>query len=85
MKTAKELISNAAFQCIILQDLQQEILECGTTEAYQNGANQRGVKRSAAFDCYSTTYKNYLATIKQLVDIAPEGTETDELQGFIDS
>ena len=69
----------AAFQCIMLEDLQLEILEHGVSSEYQNGANQKGFKKSPAYDAYCTTYKQYLATIKQLIDIAPEGSEIDEL------
>jgi hypothetical protein len=83
IETAIHLVKNAAFQMVTLEDLQVDINKNGVVETYQNGANQSGVKRSAAFDCYATTYKQYLATIKQLIDIAPEGSDTDDLLGFI--
>ncbi len=78
----EHLIRNAAFMSVSLEDLQAEINETGWTETYQNGANQSGVKRSAASDCYTSTYRNYLATMKQLAEIAPEGTEIDALTAF---
>ena len=41
------------------------------------------VKKSAAADIYTTMYKNYLATIKQLADLAPDGVTEDELSQFM--
>lgn len=78
----EHLIRNAAFMSVSLEDLQAQINENGWTEEYKNGANQSGVKRSAAADCYTATYRNYLATMKQLAEIAPEGTEIDALTAF---
>ena len=40
-------------------------------------------KKSAAADIYTTMYKNYIATIKQLADLAPDNVETDELSLFM--
>lgn len=82
IEAAKHLIENAAFMAVSLEDLRAEINEKGWTESYQNGANQSGVKKSAASECYTATYKNYLATVKQLIDIAPEGSAIDELTAF---
>ena len=55
VSACEHLIRNAAFMSVSLEDLQADINANGWTEKYQNGANQFGVKRSAAFDCYTST------------------------------
>lgn len=83
IKAAKGLIENAAFMAVHLQDLQADLNEHGCVEQYRNGENQYGMKKSAAADMYTTMYKNYIATIKQLADLAPDNVETDELSLFM--
>ncbi len=83
LMTAQRLIENVAFMSIHLQDLQAELNENGCTEKYQNGENQYGVKKSAAFDAYTSTVKNYMTAIKQLVDAAPDGVVQDDLSILI--
>ena len=83
IKAAKGLIDNAALMTIHLQDLQAELNEHGRVEEYRNGENQYGMKKSAAADIYTTMYKNYIATIKQLAELAPDNVGTDELSMFM--
>lgn len=83
VKAAKRLVENVAFMAIHLQDLQSEINKNGCTEQYKNGENQFGLKKSAAFDAYTSTIKNYMAAIKQIIEIAPDGTDSDELSNFM--
>lgn len=85
LKAAEGLIDHVAFMLIHMQDLQDEINAKGCTEPYQNGENQRGIKKSAAFNAYTSTIKNYMTAIKQLADLAPDGTNTDELDAFLKS
>lgn len=84
LRTAEKLVDNTAFMAVLLEDLQGEIAAKGCTEEYQNGENQKGVKKSAAFDAYSTTIKNYLSAVKQLTDLAPAGVTKDELSAFME-
>ena len=65
------LIQNAAFMRVTLEDLQEIIAEQGPVEAYQNGANQSGMKQSAALQSYNATVKNYAAVIKTLFGLLP--------------
>ena len=65
------LIQNAAFMRVTLEDLQQIIAEQGPVEAYQNGANQHGVKQSAALQSYNALVKNYAAVLKNLFTWLP--------------
>lgn len=71
MSTVKQLISTAAFLSVTLRDLEEEINRNGVTEEYQNGANQYGVKQSAAAVTHIAMTKNLTAIMKQLADLVP--------------
>ena len=71
-EAASSLVTNAAFMTVTLQDLQQEINKKGVTETYQNGANQKGVKKSSAVEVYNTMIKNHVQVIKQLTELLPK-------------
>lgn len=73
------LIQNAAFMRVTLEDLQEIIAEQGPVEAYQNGANQSGMKQSAALQSYNSTVKNYAAVIKTLFGLLPPMERTAAL------
>ena len=79
----QRLIENAAFMAITLEDLQDEINMNGCISEYKNGENQYGTKKSPEVEIYNTMVKNYVAVIRQLTDLLPEGVEkTDD--GFDD-
>jgi hypothetical protein len=91
-KACESLIRNAGFMAITLEDLQNEINTKGVTETYQNGANQKGIKKSSAVEVYNSMIKNYSGVIKQLNDMMPREPEGSggngnapgsELMGFI--
>lgn len=65
------LIESAAFMRVALADLQETIARDGPVDHYQNGANQFGMKQSAALQGYVVLQKTYLATIKSLADHLP--------------
>lgn len=65
------LLQNAAFMKVTLEDLQEVINANGVTEEYQNGANQKGVKQSAALQSYNSLIKNYGNVIKMLSNLLP--------------
>ena len=71
MSTVKQLISTAAFLSVTLRDLEDEINRNGVTEEYQNGANQYGVKQSAAAVTHIAMTKNLTSIMKQLADLVP--------------
>ena len=81
-KTVEKLVMNAAFMAISLEDLQKIINEKGYTEEYQNGANQRGVKKCSEVEIYNTMIKNYSSVIKQLTDLLPKDTTKVVDDGF---
>ena len=80
-----DLIRNAAFMTITLQDLSATINEKGVITEYQNGANQWGTKQSPEVEVYNKLIANYLKIIKQLTDLIPQKqvSESDELLQFI--
>lgn len=67
----KQLISTAAFLSVTLRDLEEEINRNGSTEIYQNGANQSGVKQSAAAATHIAMTKNLTSIMKQLTELVP--------------
>lgn len=83
---AKELIKNASFMSVTLQDLSDVINEKGIKEKYKNGENQYGYKDSTENKTYDKMIKNYLATIKQLNDMLPKDSSPknpdDEFDSF---
>ena len=76
------LIQNAAFMKVTLEDLQAAINEDGTTDHYQNGMNQHGVKISATLQSYNSLIKNYAAVIKSLSAILPREERTQAPAAF---
>ena len=79
---AERLLEKAEFMDQELRDLQKIIREKGWTEEYQNGENQRGIKRSSEGDVYMTLMKNYVAVMKALSDMLENVPDaSDELEG----
>ena len=71
-KAVSSLIDEAAFMSASLYDLRIIINEKGYTEAYQNGENQRGLKKCSEVEIYIQLSKNYMSIIKQLTDLLPK-------------
>lgn len=71
-KAVDSLVDEAAFMAASLYQLRQIIDEKGYTEEYQNGANQKGIKKCSEVEIYNTMIKSYSAIIKQLTDLIPK-------------
>lgn len=71
-KSVDSLVEEAAFMAASLYELRKIIDEKGYTEEYQNGANQKGVKKCSEVEIYSTMIKNYSSVVKQLTDLLPK-------------
>ena len=90
-KAVESLIEEAAFMAASLYELRQIIDEKGYTEEYQNGANQKGVKKRSEVELYNTMIKNYTSVVKQLTDLIPKESanggkaESDEFEDFVNS
>lgn len=88
-KTVASLVDEAAFMAASLYELRQIIDEKGYTEKYKNGANQEGIKKTSEVEIYNVMIKNYLTTVKQLIDAIPKkkeegaGKEKDLFEEFV--
>ena len=71
LKIVEKLIESAAFMAVELEEMENIIAIKGVTEEYQNGENQKGIKKSATVEVYNTMMKNYTSVIKQLCDLLP--------------
>lgn len=82
---ASGLIDEISFMYAELTDLKEIIKKSGAVEVYQNGANQFGLKKSAATDAYNTTLKNYVVVNKQLAALisGKAAEEDDEFDNFL--
>ena len=77
------LLENAAFMRVTLDELQIKIRLEGATDEYQNGANQCGVKISAAIQAYNQLMKTYHTLMDKLMAKLPaEKNTVDELDEF---
>ena len=82
-KVVDGLIYRASFMRIILEDLEEDIKENGTTEMFtQSDMVEPYQRKRPAVDIYNTTIKNYNTVIKQLNDALPKTEEKDEGDGF---
>lgn len=71
LKVAMDLISQAAFMAVELEDLAETISHEGMTEIYTNGANQSGRKISSNAKMYSTLIGKYNAIVSRLLKVVP--------------
>ena len=86
--SVSSLIDNIAFMMVSLEELRDIINAKGYTEEYQNGANQKGVKKCSEVEIYNVMIKNYISAFKQLNDLLPreEKVEVDDgFEAFINS
>lgn len=74
-KTVEKLIEDAAFMAVTLEETRQIIARDGVIETYQNGENQKGVKKSSAVEVYDKMVNTYSRVIKQLCDLIPAKIE----------
>ena len=77
-KTVEKLINDAAFMAVTLEEIRLVIQRDGVVETYQNGENQKGVKKSPAVEVYDKMVNTYSKVIKQLCDLLPEKVVWDE-------
>ena len=86
-KLSGDLIQNVAWMAIELQELQMIIHSTGSVEEYHNGANQSGLKLSAAVQAYNSIVKSYNSSLRLLLAELPgaesRATAKDQLAPFI--
>lgn len=89
-KAVESLVDEAAFMAASLYELREIINEKGYVETYQNGANQKGVKKCSEVEIYNTMIKNYSSVVKQLTDLIPKkqedvGEASDGFDDFVNN
>lgn len=72
LKAASDLIDNAAFLSVTLEDLQEDIKKNGVTEIYTNGEHQQGRKQSSAVKAYNSLMSKYVRIMSELLKRVPE-------------
>lgn len=77
-KTVEKLINDAAFMAVTLEEIRLVIQRDGVIETYQNGENQKGIKKSSAVEVYDKMVNTYSKVIKQMCDLLPEKVVWDE-------
>ena len=88
-KTVEKLIDDAAFMAVTLDETRQIIARDGIIEQYQNGENQKGIKKSSAVEVYDKMVNTYSRVVKQLCDLLterellPEQDPAEELLAFV--
>ena len=78
-----DLMRNAAFMAVALEDLQEDIKENGVIEIYTNGANQCGRKQSSAVQAYNNMIKNYKAVMEALAKELPEAAGRSKMDDYL--
>lgn len=79
-KSVSSLVDEAAFMAASLYELRKIINDKGYTEEYQNGQNQKGIKKCSEVEIYINLSKNYMAIIKQLTDLLPKESTVKQNQ-----
>lgn len=83
LKTVDALISRAAFITVSLQELEEQLNRDGWVEEYQNGSNQRGLKKSAAAEVHISLTKNLSTIMKQLIELVPPAQKESRLSALM--
>ena len=78
MKVASDLIAQAAFLAVSLEDLSSIIGKEGMTETYTNGKNQSGRKISSNAKMYSSLIGKYNTIVGSLLKIVPHPQKPQE-------
>ncbi len=81
---AQNLIEDAAFMYVTLDETKQIINRDGIIEEYQNGANQKGFKKSSAVEVYDKMVNTYSKVVKQLCEMLPAGESDDVAESILD-
>ena len=80
LKVAGDLIGQAAFMAVTLEDLAQIIATAGPTEEYRHGGGQTGTKVSSAAKLYGAVVGKYTTIINRLLKLTPKQTRNIEAE-----
>ena len=79
----KNLFQEAAFLSVILEESRMMVQRDGMIEQYQNGATQKGVKKSAAMEVYDKSLNSYMKIIDQINKAMPEGKTVNPAEALL--
>lgn len=87
LKAAEDLIKQAAFLAVTLDDLSYTMSVDGVVEEYTNGEHQKGRKLSSEAKLYSSLIAKYTAIVEKLlkmipVEKLPETVSTDKADSY---
>lgn len=83
-EAATALVREAEFIAGELKKLRADIESEGWIETYQNGENQKGVKKSSKGEVYVQLCKQLVSVVKGMTDIMPgSSTGESELEQFM--
>lgn len=85
MKLLEPIFYNAGFMAVHLKEASDHINKYGRVEEYQNGAKQKGIKRSTESEFYNSTIKNFLQAMKVLTDQLDKESATKIIDDGFDS
>ncbi len=86
-RVQRELGVDCVFMGIMASESRRRMISyCtnGYSESYQNGANQKGIKKTAEVDIYNVMIKNFNATMKQLNDLLPDSSASKGRNAALD-
>jgi hypothetical protein len=75
--TIEKLLQEAAFMTVTLEETRQIITRDGIIEEYQNGATQKGLKKSSAVEVYDKLLTSYARVVEQINKSLPEPIPPD--------
>ena len=71
------MLPDVAFMATTLCEARETLVRDGFIDTYQNGANQFGTKKSAAFEVYDKMLNSYKKVVDQLYSMLPEAPDSD--------
>lgn len=85
MPAIEELIKNAAFMKVMLEEFRETLIKHGTTEVFKQGKQEIVVERHESKQ-YLPYIQKYTQIMKQLIDLLPPSEakkQEDELTKFV--
>jgi hypothetical protein len=78
-----KLFSEAAFMAVTLEETRKIIIRDGIIEPYQNGATQKGLKKSSAVEVYDKMVNTYSKVIAQINNSLPDDKSIDPAEDIM--
>lgn len=76
-KATEGLIDQMAFQRVALDEIKENLIEFGFIESYQNGENQKGIKKSSFAEVYDKYLNTYSKLVKQVTDLIDKTNDSN--------